>query len=90
MRFYGCVNFSSGGCGFFLWYDEVVCERGNEVIIWLNQKNNDLREENGWLRTELLQLHTQIENSKSRENELLLLRFIVVGVILVFLYWIIW
>uniref|UniRef100_A0A2N9FDZ9 GRF-type domain-containing protein n=1 Tax=Fagus sylvatica TaxID=28930 RepID=A0A2N9FDZ9_FAGSY len=32
-RFYGCVNYWTGnGCNYFEWADEVICERGKEVI----------------------------------------------------------
>lgn len=51
-------------------------------------KENLLIEENGRLKSELVDLHTAIQNSKSPENELLLLRCIVVGVIVIFLFWI--
>lgn len=87
-RFYGCANFRSGGCGFFRWYDAEVCERGKDIMIWLNEKKNQLRESNGRLRAELTELRKVIQNLKSSKIKLFVMRFIVLGVIVVCLYWI--
>lgn len=43
--------------------DEEVCKGGKKAIMWLKQKNNHLREENGQLRSDLMELHKQIQNS---------------------------
>lgn len=86
-RFYGCATFRSGGCGFFRWHDGEVYNRGKEVILWLKRENNLLTTENGRLRSKLTELHREIQNFRTSEIESLLLRFIVIGVIVVFLFW---
>ncbi|XP_057801455.1 uncharacterized protein LOC131016752 [Salvia miltiorrhiza] len=41
-RFYGCRNWRMKNCGFFVWYDEPMCERAREVINYLKNENMKL------------------------------------------------
>lgn len=66
------------------------------MILWLKQKNNQLREENELLRSEISELHRQISNSNTLEitetthgSKLLVRRLVVVGVILLSVFCII-
>ncbi|GMY18095.1 hypothetical protein FCV25MIE_13334 [Fagus crenata] len=54
-RFYGCVNYWSGnGCNYFEWVDDVICERGKEVICEQMEK--------------IASLSVELAKSKSREK----------------------
>ncbi|KAH1039355.1 hypothetical protein J1N35_041098 [Gossypium stocksii] len=53
-RYYGCPNFRVGGCGFFKWYDDKLCNRANEVIRELHDSKRKLAKENTRLRKQIM------------------------------------
>ncbi|KAK5785739.1 hypothetical protein PVK06_040355 [Gossypium arboreum] len=53
-RYYGCLDFRVGGCKFFKWYDDKLCNRANEVIHELRDSKRKLAKENTRLRKQIM------------------------------------
>ncbi|PPD93315.1 hypothetical protein GOBAR_DD09748 [Gossypium barbadense] len=67
--YYGCSDFQDGGCGFFKWYDDKLCNRVNEVILELRDSERKLAKENTILRKQIMKCRSgEMFESGSRSS----------------------
>ncbi|KAH1108144.1 hypothetical protein J1N35_011912 [Gossypium stocksii] len=58
-----------GGCGFFKWYDDKLCNKANEVILELRDSERKLAKENTKLRKQIIKCRSvEMFESGSRSS----------------------